>query len=93
MVGGYITYDTKGMPLNEGESVHKNGLYADALRLVAANKPIFLKNCSWKEGNVRHYFTPIQASAIILSSGVIMFSAETLQVFVYETDDYDVQQL
>lgn len=86
--GGYVFFDCRGLDLSSASEQKKDGIYADALKTIALNKPIYAIGCKYGSA-------PMSAVSVTvhMSDTTIIASANTLQVFITAGDVCTVSNL
>lgn len=88
MNGGYVLFDCMGLDLAASEEQTKTGIYAEAIRALSLNKPIWAVNCNYDGAE----FSPVPVMCH-MSDTTIIASAGVLQVFITSADKCTVQNL
>lgn len=88
MNGGYVMFDCQGLDLSSSAEQKKDGIYADALRALSLNKPVFAHNCNYNGAE----FSPVPVMCH-MSDTTIIASAGVLQVFITAADVCTVTSL
>lgn len=86
--GGYVMFDCQGLDLSSSSEQKKDGIYEEALKAIALNKPVVAINCFY--GTAR--FSPVPVT-VHMSDSTIIASANVLQVFITSGDVCTVQNL
>lgn len=87
-VGGYVMFDCRGLDLSSAEEQSKPGIYAEATRALATNKPVSAINCNYGGAE----FSPVPV-ACHMADTTIIASFGVLQVFITSADKCTVQNL
>ena len=86
--GGYVMFDCRGLDLSSDAEQSKPGIYADALKAIALNKPIYAINCNYGGKP----FSPVPVT-VHVDSGTVIASTNVLQVFITSVDKATVSSL
>lgn len=86
--GGYVMFDCRGLDLSSAEEQSKPGIYADALKAIALNKPVYAINCNYGGKP----FSPVPVT-VHVDNGTVIASANVLQVFITSADKATVTNL
>ena len=88
MNSGYSMFNCRGLDLSSAAEQKKDGIYADAIKALALNKPVWAYNCNYGGAE----FSPVPVMCH-MSGTTIIASAGVLQVFITSGDVCTVQNL
>jgi len=86
--GGYVMFDCCGLDLSSDAEQSKPGIYADALKAIALNKPIYAINCTY--GGKPSSPVPV---TVHVDNGTVIASANVLQMSITSADKAKVTNL